>query len=93
MTKAEFKPIPVQGILPIIVDYCNYKITILMFHGVRIKFFRICNNRWYKLKETHYNYFQIDECIAWAKNCIDKDETGYFDSLLEKQITLKNKTK
>lgn len=81
----EFKPIPVQGITPIIIDYCNYKITILMLDGVTIKFFRLHENRWYKLKETAYNYFEINDCIAWAKNVIDNG-TAYFEDRLSKQL-------
>lgn len=49
----EFKVTPVQGISPMIIDHCNYKITILMNQGVTVKFFRLHNNRWYKLKILH----------------------------------------
>jgi hypothetical protein len=91
MIETKFKVIPVNGIMPIIVDYCNYKITVLMHNGVTVKFFKFHDNRWYKIKETHWDYFKIDECINWAKSLIDNDETGYFDMLLKKQITLKAK--
>lgn len=81
----EFKVTPVNGISPIIVDYCNYKITILLFRGATIKFFKLHENRWYKLKETTYNYFEINECIAWAKNAIDNGNS-YFEDRLQKQL-------
>lgn len=46
----EFKVTPIRGISPIIVDHCNFKITILMLNGVTIKFFKEYENRWYKIK-------------------------------------------
>lgn len=88
---AEFKVSCVKGKEPIIIDYNCYKITIFMQDGVAVKFFKEHNDRWYKIKETNWDYFQLDECIAWAKGQIDNDETGYFHSLLQKQIDLKNK--
>lgn len=84
---AEFKPIAVNGIKPIIIDYNNFKITILMYRGVTIKFFKEHDNRWYKLKDIAYSFMEIDECIKYAKNCIDNDNTGYFEDRLRKQLS------
>jgi hypothetical protein len=88
--KTKFKVTPVNGISPIIIDYCNYKITILMLKGVTIKFFKEHENRWYKIKETTYDFFEINDCIAWAKNAIDNNYADFQDRL-QKQIILKNK--
>lgn len=88
--ETEFKVTPIKGISPIIIDYCNYKITILMYKGATIKFFRLYENRWYKVKDVSYDYFQIDECITWAKNAIDNN-SAWFEESLSKQIRLKNR--
>lgn len=86
--ETEFKVTPVKGISPIIIDYCNYKITILMYKGVTIKFFRLHEDRWYKVKETSYSYFRLNECIAWAKSAIDNNSAWFEESLI-KQIRSK----
>lgn len=59
-----------------------------MLNGVTIKFFKEHEDRWYKVKETAYNYFEINDCIAWAKYCIDNNYAWLQDSL-QKQIEIK----
>lgn len=85
----EFKVTPVNGISPIIIDYNNYKITILMYRGVTIKFFKEHENRWYKLKDITYEYFEINDCISWAKSCIDNNYQ-WFQERLSKFVAEKS---
>lgn len=79
----KFQVTPVSGISPIIIDYNNYKITILMFNGVTIKIFKEHGDRWYKLKDVTFDYFELDECINWVKSSIDNNYIILNDKLLK----------
>lgn len=61
-----------------------------MYNGVTVKFFKEHNGRWYKLKDTKWDYFQIDNCIAWAKSAIDNNY-AWFQDKLSKEVEQKSK--
>lgn len=79
--KAEFK---IQGYAEkcsVIEDYRGYKIQFLMKGGMWIKFFKLHNNKWYKLREQGWTYLELNNAIVKAKNYIDNFEMNLINKL------------
>ncbi len=68
-----------------IIDHDKYKVQFLMRDGMTIKFFRLHENRWYKVREKSWTYFELNAAISWAKNYIDTMQ-GFLQDKLDKQL-------